>query len=448
MKKFFGTDGVRGVANTTLTPELAYKLGRIGGYVIMNDSPNTQHHKFVVGRDTRLSGEMLEASLISGLMSVGIEVVQLGVIPTPGVAYLTRKLKASGGVMISASHNPFEDNGIKFFNHEGFKLNDEVEEEIESLLNNEDTLPRPTATQVGRIYAGSHYCKHYSDFLKSTLTTNLKGLKIVLDCANGVATTIAPLLFEELGATVITTSASPTGININVNCGSTHPENLQRMVIKEKADLGLAFDGDADRLIAVDKNGNIVDGDQILYVCGSSMYREGNLNKNTIVSTVMSNFGFQRILNTQDIHNVQTQVGDRYVLEEMLKHNYTLGGEQSGHIIFLDYNTTGDGILSALQLASVLIKEQKTLNELVLPFKKYPQLLMNVKVSSKQGWEENPHIQESILKHTESLDGNGRILVRASGTENLIRVMAEGETEEIVTSIVKNIADIIQKQIN
>jgi len=448
MKKYFGTDGVRGVANSSLTPELAYKLGRIGGYLITRGANHSKKRKFVVGRDTRLSGEMLESSLIAGLMSVGIEVIKLGVIPTPGVAYLTRELKAHGGVMISASHNPFEDNGIKFFDHKGYKLSDELEEEFEVLIDSEDTLPRPTGEHVGRLEVGTHYTKQFSEYLKSTIKNDFTGMKIALDCANGASTSIAPLLFKELGAEVITIGNNPNGTNINVNCGSTHPENLQKLVIQEKADIGLAFDGDADRLIAVDKNGNIIDGDQILYVCGVSLHQKGILKNNTVVSTVMSNFGFKKILDSQDINNIQTQVGDRYVLEEMMKNDYTLGGEQSGHIIFLNHNTTGDGILSGLQLVNVLVEEQKTLSELVLPFKKYPQLLVNVKVSNKQGWDQNANILNSISKHEKDLNGNGRILVRASGTENLIRVMAEGETEEIVTSIVENIANVIQQQIN
>lgn len=445
MRKYFGTDGVRGVANGTLTPELAYKLGRIGGYIITRGQKSK---KFVVGRDTRLSGEMLEAALIAGLMSVGIKVIKLGVIPTPGVAYLTRKLSAQGGVMISASHNPFEDNGIKFFNHEGYKLTDEIELEIESLLDATDSLPRPTSEHVGSVEVGTQYTKLFIDYLKSTVSNNFSGLKIVLDCANGAATSVAPELFTELGAKVITIANKPSGININVNCGSTHPGVLQQTVIQEKADIGLAFDGDADRLIAVDKNGNIIDGDQILYICGIALKNKGLLKNNTVVSTIMSNFGFKKILNTEQINNVQTQVGDRYVLEEMIKNDYALGGEQSGHIIFLDYNTTGDGILSGLQLVNVLVEEKKSLNKLVSPFKKYPQLLVNVKVKDKNGWNQNQDILNAIQTHEAELNGNGRILVRASGTENLIRVMAEGETEEIVTSIVNNIADVIKQQLN
>jgi phosphoglucosamine mutase len=351
--------------------------------------------------------------------------------------------------MISASHNPFEDNGIKFFNQDGYKLTDQTEEEIERLMDaEEDTIIRPSGAALGKITSGNQYQEIYSNHLKTTVTTSFNGLKIILDCANGASTPIAPVIFKELGAEVIAIGNEPDGININVSCGSTHPENLQARVVAENADIGLAFDGDADRLIAVDHLGNMIDGDQILYVLSKRMKKNGTLKNNTVVSTVMSNFGFKKALDAENISNVQTGVGDRYVLEEMKKNKFVIGGEQSGHIILLDYNTTGDGVLSAIQLVATLVEEEKSLNELVSSFKKYPQVLINVKVSDKRGWETNQKINDTIIKFEEKLNGNGRILVRASGTENLIRVMAEGETEDIVYEIVNGISRIVEEELN
>lgn len=445
MRKYFGTDGVRGVANDTLTPELAFKLGKIGGLVIAGKERSP---KFVVGRDTRISGEMLESALISGLMSTGVDVIQLGVIPTPGVAYLTKHLEADGGVMISASHNPFEDNGIKFFNKTGFKLTDEQELEIENLLGSDSPIPLPTGEYIGKIIKGSTLKQHYIDFLTKSVNVSFNGKKVILDCANGAASFIAPVIFENLGATVIPIANTPNGVNINVNCGSTHPSFLKDAVLKEKADIGLAFDGDADRLIAIDHDGNEIDGDSILFALGKALKKTGELKNNTIVSTVMSNFGFKHVLAKSEIQNVQTQVGDRYVLEEMRERDYSLGGEQSGHIILLDFNTTGDGILSAVKLVSIMAQEKKSIKEIVSPYKKYPQQLLNINVKEKNNWDKNKNIIDSISHFEKQLNGNGRILVRASGTENLIRVMAEGESEEIVSTIVNGIADVIRKEIS
>jgi phosphoglucosamine mutase len=443
MGKYFGTDGVRGIANTQLTAELAFKLGRYGGYYL------SQHHhdpKIVVGRDTRISGEMLESALTAGLLSAGINVVKLGVLPTPAVAYMTRQLNACGGIMISASHNPFEDNGIKFFGGDGFKLLDEIEEQIEASLEKEDVFPRPVGASVGRILDYYEGTETYSTFLKSTIDHSFSGLRIVLDCANGAASTIAADLFSDLGAEVFVIANQPDGININVDCGSTHPEKLQQMVLEKQADIGLAFDGDADRLIAVNEKGELVDGDAILYICGKYLKAKNKLKKNTIVATVMSNFGFKKALDAEEMITKQTSVGDRYVMEEMIKNGYNLGGEQSGHLIFLDHNTTGDGVLSALQLVNVVVESKQSLSELSSGFKQFPQLLVNVKVQSKEGWDSNEEIQTSIQEGESLLGENGRILVRPSGTESLIRVMAEGPDDVTIKDIVEKIAATIQEE--
>ncbi|MGF9891778.1 phosphoglucosamine mutase [Priestia megaterium] len=445
MRKYFGTDGVRGVANVELTPELAFKLGKSAGYVLTKGmTEQTPRPTFVVGRDTRISGPMLETALISGLTSSGVNVIQLGIVPTPAVAYITKQL-ASGGVMISASHNPYQDNGIKFFNQNGYKLSDEIELEIEHYLERLEDIPVYAGGDIGTILAYKNAANFYVEFLKNSIPTNLEGLNIVLDCANGAATTVAPTLFESLGATVHVLSASPDGVNINVECGSTHPEELQRKVVELKADLGLAFDGDADRLIAVDETGDVVDGDQILYICAKALRIKGKLANQTVVSTVMSNFGFQKALKELGVNSVQTSVGDRYVLEEMMKKGYTLGGEQSGHIIFLDLNTTGDGILSALQLANIVKESSMSITELLSGFKKYPQQLVNVKVKDKKAWESHPAIRNAIKEAENALADNGRVLVRASGTENLVRVMVEADNSELVNSLVTSIAREIQK---
>lgn len=445
MRKFFGTDGVRGKANIDLTPELAFRLGKSAGFVLANqEKQNISRPTFVVGRDTRISGTMLEAALISGLTSMGVDVIQLGVIPTPGVAYLT-KLLANGGVMISASHNPYEDNGIKFFNYDGFKLPDDIELQIEHFVENIDQLPSYSGKNIGTIVAYENAADFYIKFLRDSISTNLEGIKIVIDCANGAATTVAPTLFESLGATVYTLSVEPNGININDNCGSTHPCHLQNKVLEVQADLGLAFDGDADRLIAVDEKGQIVDGDQILYICAKALHSKGQLTNQTVVSTVMSNFGFKKALTDLGIKFAETKVGDRYVLEEMREKGHRLGGEQSGHIIFLDLNTTGDGILSALQLVSIVKESSSPLTLLLNGFNKYPQRLINVRVKDKKAWESHPTIRKAIHKAEEELSGNGRVLVRASGTENLIRVMVEGENLTNVHRLASSIADEIKK---
>ncbi|MBN6187543.1 phosphoglucosamine mutase [Aneurinibacillus sp. BA2021] len=449
MGKYFGTDGVRGVANTELTPELAYKLGRFGGYVVTRDSKN-EKPKVVVGRDTRISGPMLERALIAGLQSIGAEVVRLGVISTPGVAYLTRALEADAGVMISASHNPVQDNGIKFFGGDGFKLLDEMEAEIEALLDAEkDDLPRPIGADIGTVLNYKEGAQKYLQFLKSTVQNKFDDMRIVVDCANGAASALAAQLFADMEADVITLACNPDGLNINENCGSTHPEALQQAVVEKGAVLGLAFDGDADRLIAVDENGNLVDGDFIMAICGIAWKQQGKLKQDTVVSTVMSNIGFYKGLEAAGIETRQTKVGDRYVMEEMLKGGYNLGGEQSGHIIFLDYNTTGDGLLTALQLLDVVAASGgKSLSELAASaMTQFPQILVNVRVADKSKLTGNPVIAAAIKDVEDKLGSNGRVLVRPSGTEPIVRVMAEGPEKAELEQYVKQIADVVEKEL-
>ncbi|WP_124726449.1 phosphoglucosamine mutase [Staphylospora marina] len=449
MGKYFGTDGVRGVANEKLTPELAFRLGRCGAYVLTRGKERDNGKvKIVVGRDTRLSGELLESALIAGMLSIGCDVVRLGVISTPGVAYLTRHLEADAGVMISASHNPFEDNGIKFFGADGYKLSDETEAEIEALLDaDEDALPRPTGAGVGRVTDDHEAVHAYLEHLKSTIDIDLCGMHIVVDCANGAAYELAPLLLRDLGADVTAINIHPDGTNINVECGSTHPERLREEVLKKQAHLGLAFDGDADRLIAVDEKGNIVDGDRIMFICGEYMKERGMLKGDTIVTTVMSNIGFFKALESLNIRAEKTKVGDRYVMEKMKEGGYNLGGEQSGHIIFLDHNTTGDGMLTAVQLLRVVKDKGQTLYGLAQGMKQYPQLLVNVRVKQKEGWDQNGEILKRIREVEEMLGDDGRVLVRPSGTEPLIRVMAEGPDEETIGRCVRLIAEEVERQL-
>ena len=447
MGKYFGTDGVRGEANVELTPELAFKLGRFGGYVLSQHEEETP--LVFVGRDTRISGEMLEHALIAGLLSVGIRVYKLGVIATPGVAYLVRTEKASAGVMISASHNPAMDNGIKFFGGDGFKLDDDRELEIEALLDAaEDTLPRPSAQGLGTVMEYPEGLRKYQEFLVST-GVQLDGLHVVLDTANGAASTSARQVFADLGAQLTVIGETPDGLNINDGVGSTHPEHLQEKVKEVGATIGLAFDGDSDRLIAVDENGEIVDGDKIMYIIGSYLSSQGLLEKNTIVTTVMSNLGFHKALDAKGIHKEITAVGDRYVVEEMRKSGYNLGGEQSGHVVIMDYNTTGDGQLTGVQLTKIMQETGKKLSELAAEVTIYPQKLVNIRVenSMKDKAMEVPAIREIIEKMEAEMAGNGRILVRPSGTEPLLRVMAEAPTHEEVDYYVDTLAAVVQAEI-
>ena len=448
MGKYFGTDGVRGEANVELTPELAFKLGRFGGYVLSQHEIGTP--KVYVARDTRISGQMLGSSLISGLLSVGIEVYDLGIIATPGVAYLVKKDGVSAGVMISASHNPALDNGIKFFGADGFKLEDSQELEIEALLDAEsDTLPRPSAQGLGILHDYAEAVRKYDEFLKNTAEGSFDGFEITLDTANGATYTSARTVFSDLSATINVIGENHDGLNINLGVGSTHPENLAKAVVANGSDLGLAFDGDGDRLIAVDETGAIVDGDKIMFIVAKHLHEKGLLAQDTVVTTVMSNLGFHKALEAAGINSVITAVGDRYVVEEMKKNDYNFGGEQSGHIIFLDNNTTGDGQASAILLVKVMRETGKKLSELAAQVTIYPQKLVNVRVenSMKSKAMEVPAIAEVIAKMEEKMAGNGRILVRPSGTEPLLRVMAEAPTDKEVDDYVDTIVNVVRQEI-
>lgn len=444
MARLFGTDGVRGLANAELTPELAFKMGRAATYYF-----GKEHRRpvFYIGRDTRISGQMLESALAAGICSAGGEAVLLGVVPTPAVAYLTRKHGAQAGVVISASHNPYPDNGIKFFAGTGYKLPDAVEDELEKLIEADpDAMPRPTADGVGFITGKHDLLEEYIDYAVDTVETKLSGLKIVVDCANGAAYEAAPAAFKKLGAEVIIINDKPDGININAGCGSTHLEQLQAAVKQHNAHLGLAHDGDADRCLAVDETGNAVDGDQIMLICALEMLKHNTLPEQTLVATVMSNLGLHQAIKNAGGKVLVTPVGDRYVLEAMLKNNLVLGGEQSGHIIFSQYSTTGDGLITALKLAAALKQSNKKMSELAKVMTRFPQLLVNVRVKSKEGWETNTNIKAAIKAGEAELGDNGRILVRPSGTEPLIRVMAEGPALPDLERIVAAIANVIKQE--
>lgn len=448
MRKYFGTDGVRGIANLELTCDLAYKLGRAGGYVLTEGKEKV---KVIVGKDTRVSSDMLEAALISGLMSVGCDVISVGIMPTPGVAYLTKKYGADCGVVISASHNPVEYNGIKFFNSEGYKLDDEIELKIEQYIDDINKVDyNPIKENVGKKIYINEPNRDYIDYLKSIIDVDFTGMKIALDCANGASYEIAPTVFKELGAEVFVINNEPNGNNINDKCGSTSPEKLQELVKTKKADIGLAYDGDADRLIAVDENGTIVDGDHIMILSAIYLKKHNKLNNNTLVVTVMSNIGLIIAAKENGINLATTSVGDRYVLEEMLKNNYNLGGEQSGHMIFTDYNTTGDGILSSLILAKTVKEENKSLSTLASVMVKYPQVLVNVKLKNenKNRYMEFKEVKDEIERIEKILDGSGRILIRPSGTEPLVRVMLEGKDEGQIKELARNLANIIEEKLS
>ncbi len=447
MGKYFGTDGVRGVANTELTPELAFKLGRCGGYVLMQHAPEQAHPRVLVARDTRISGQLLEQALVAGLLSVGIEVMQLGVISTPAVAYLTRTQNAAAGVMISASHNPALDNGIKFFGSDGFKLSDQQEEEIEALIDApEDTLPRPSTDGLGTIDEFPEGAIKYLQFLQSTISGDLEGIRVCIDAANGATAPLVNQLFADLETDFYTMGDRPNGININDGVGSTHPEGLQAFVKEKGAMVGLAFDGDGDRLIAVDENGELVDGDKIMFICGQHLKSKGRLEKDTIVSTVMSNIGFHKAIEEHGMVALKAQVGDRYVVEAMREGGYVLGGEQSGHIVFLNLNTTGDGLLSAVQLLAVMKETGKSLSELAAQVTIFPQKLVNIRVRDKHTVMDEPAVKAVIEAVEAEMNCDGRILVRPSGTEPLLRVMAEASTDEKVSRYVDTIADVIRAE--
>jgi len=449
MGKFFGTDGVRGIANTELTPELVYKLGRAGAYVLTKETKSAP--KIIVGMDTRISGDMLESALIAGICSVGASAVSLGIVPTPAVAHLVREYNADAGVVISASHNPVEDNGIKFFNNNGFKLPDEIEEQIENvILNSIDDIPRPIGGEVGAKTVGEEAVNDYIRFLKSTSDVRFDGIKVAIDCANGATYKAAPITLHELGAEVCAINREPDGTNINKDCGSTHIESLRKFVLETESDVGFAFDGDGDRCLAVDENGELTDGDQIMAICGSYLKEQGNLKKDTIVATVMSNLGLFIMAENKGINIEKTKVGDRYVLEKMLEGKYILGGEQSGHIIFLEYNTTGDGILTALRLLGIMKKTGKKLSELKKIMEILPQVLVNAVVdkSKKNDYLSNETIKNEILRLEKKFEGQGRVLIRPSGTEPIVRVMLEGRNIDEIKKDAQKLAKLIEQLLN
>lgn len=447
MGRMFGTDGVRGIANTELTAQMAYDLGRAGAYVL---TEGTHKPKILVAKDTRISGDMLESALVSGILSVGAEAVCLGVVPTPAVAYLTRAYGADAGVMISASHNPVEYNGIKFFDNKGYKLSDELEDNIQQVIENGcKEVPCPVGGSLGRKKREDSALEDYIEHSKSTIDVDLSGMKIALDCANGSSYYAAVETFRDLGAEVVVINNDPDGININKSCGSTHPEELMDYVVRKECDLGLAFDGDADRCLAVDEKGKLIDGDFIMAICAKEMKKQGRLKDDVLVVTVMSNLGLDISAKKEGIKTVKTKVGDRYVLEEMVKEGYKLGGEQSGHVIFLDYNTTGDGMVTGLQLASVVKKSGKTLSELASIMKELPQVLVNAKVPNdkKNIHEVDEEIKAEIANMEEALHGVGRVLIRPSGTEPLVRVMLEGEDQAEIDIMAHKLAKMIEEKV-
>lgn len=448
MGRMFGTDGVRGVANTELTADLAFSLGKAGAIVL---GKAHKHPLFVIGKDTRISGDMLEAALTAGILSVGGNVIKAGVIPTPGIAYLVRYYNADAGVVISASHNPFEFNGIKFFNGKGFKLDDSIEDEIQSVIESGFGGMEPgVGKELGMLKvdeAGA--LDAYVKFLLSTVDIRLDGMKIVLDCANGASYKSSPAVYRALGADVTVIGGEPNGININDHIGSTHPEKLQEKVKELGADIGFAYDGDADRLISVDEKGNIVDGDKAMCICAEYLKKRGELAENLVTATVMSNLGFHKYLESKGLNVEITTVGDRYVLESMLKTGGIIGGEQSGHIIFLNHSTTGDGCLSSLQLISAVLASGKKLSELADPIRIYPQVLVNAHVanSKKESYKDDDEITAAISECEAKMEGNGRVLIRPSGTEPLVRVMLEGEDIDEITAMAHEVADLIEKRL-
>lgn len=447
MGRLFGTDGVRGVANSELTPELAFKLGKAGAYVLSKDK---KRPVILIGKDTRLSGDMLEDALSAGILAMGGNVIKVGVLPTPAIAYLVKVYKADAGVVISASHNPFEYNGIKFFNGDGFKLDDSIENEIEDIiLRDIDVNSHITGDKLGRsLEADDDAIGKYAEFLKSTIDADIKGMKLVLDCANGAAYRVAERVYSELGADITVIGNEPNGMNINDNCGSTHPEALQKEVVKQGAFMGMAYDGDADRLIAVDEKGRIIDGDKMICICAGMMKAKGQLEKDKVTATVMSNIGFHKYIENMGCHVDVTAVGDRYVLESMLKTGCQIGGEQSGHIIFLNHTTTGDGILSSLQLLQAVIMSGKKPSELSDEIEIFPQVLRNARVKNenKDKFMEDSEIKAAIAEVEKEVEGLGRVLIRPSGTEPLVRVMLEGQDVDHITDLAEKLAELLTKR--
>lgn len=447
MGRLFGTDGARGIANKELTCELAMNIGRAAAMVLANEN---KHPKILIGKDTRLSSDMLEGALTAGLCSIGADVELLGAVPTPAVAYLIKKYKADAGIMISASHNSFEFNGIKIFSGDGYKLPDELESEIESIvLDHSKPFTTPVGDGLGKVTKSPNAVSDYIEHIISTVPCRLDGMNVAIDCSNGSASTTAKELFTKLGANCHILSAEPDGININDNCGSTHLENLQKYVVENGLEMGVAFDGDADRCLAVDENGNIIDGDFIMAICAMDLYSRKKLAKNTAVGTVMSNMGFGKFCEDNHIKFVSTNVGDRYVLEAMLREGYNFGGEQSGHVIFLDYSTTGDGQLTAAQLLSLVHRRNAKMSSIATLMTHYPQILINVKVTNegKVQFYKNQDIKDKIESVKNELGADGRILVRLSGTEPLVRVMLEGLDKDKITRLANETADLIKAKI-
>jgi phosphoglucosamine mutase len=449
IRKLFGTDGVRGVANVyPMTAEVALQLGRALAYVIKY---GPGRHHIVVGKDTRLSGYLLEYAITAGICSMGVDVLLLGPLPTPGIAHITSSMRADAGVVISASHNPYQDNGIKIFKGDGFKLPDEIEAHIEMLMTDQGVEEtRPTATEIGQAFRIDDARGRYISFLKGSFPKELEldGLKIVVDCAHGATYRVAPEVFSELGAEIIPIGVRPNGKNINHKCGTAHPEGMATLVKREKADLGIAFDGDGDRVIMVDHTGRVVDGDHILGICALDMQRRERLHRKTVVATVMSNLGLEKALKEQGIRLLRAPVGDRYVLEAMLKGGYNLGGEQSGHLVFLNHTTTGDGILTALRLLAVMLRQDKPLADLAAFMETYPQVLVNIRVKEKKDLKSLPSARHAIHEAEKCLGDKGRLLVRYSGTEPKLRIMAEGEDQGLIEQVARDLAQALELQLN
>ena len=443
MRKYFGTDGIRGIAGESLTADLSFKVGKALGKLL---TEKKEHPKVVIGRDTRISCDMIEQALTAGLTSTGVNVMTVGTIPTPAIAYLTKTIETDSGIMISASHNPYQDNGIKIFGPDGFKLTDEQELEIESLIDNSEQIKNASFEKIGKLYGGSELSQKYVQHIKQSISGDLSDIKIALDCANGATTGVAPYIFGDLEADIETIGCQPNGININDNVGSTKIDTISAFVKENNVDVGFAFDGDGDRVLAVDANGNIVDGDKIMFILAKHLKEQGELKDNMVVSTVMSNIGFYKAIEENGLQSVKTAVGDRYVVEEMRKNDYSLGGEQSGHIVLMNYATTGDGILTAVKLANIIKSTGKSLEELASEVSIYPQKLVNIKVIDKKAAMEDSEILAECEKVEKELEGNGRILLRASGTENLIRVMVEASSDELTDKYCEQVAKIVREK--
>ena len=443
MRKYFGTDGIRGIAGESLTADLSFKVGKALGKLL---TEKKEHPKVIIGRDTRISCDMIEHALSAGLTSTGVHVMTIGTIPTPAIAYLTKTIETDSGIMISASHNPYQDNGIKIFGPDGFKLTDEQELEIEHLIDNSDEIKNVSFEKIGKLYGANELSQKYIQHIKQSISGDLSGVKIALDCANGATTGVAPFIFGDLEADIETIGCQPNGININDNVGSTKINTIAEFVKNNDVDMGFAFDGDGDRVLAVDTKGNIVDGDKIMFILAKHLKDRGELKDNMVVSTVMSNIGFYKAIDEHGLQSVKTAVGDRYVVEEMRNNDYSLGGEQSGHIILMNYATTGDGILTAVKLADIIKSSGKSLEELANEVSIYPQKLVNIKVIDKKAAMEDSEILDECKKVEKELEGNGRILLRASGTENLIRVMVEASSDELTDKYCEQVARIVREK--